>query len=719
MILEIEPMKYLKKSKREPAVELVDLMDLQTDLLEDALRKKSVRDIGSLNESVELFVRKVFLLSKTDFEKFRRVLDSITREYLKQYDYSIDSNTSYPIMLLANPLIRRIIGFYMKGVKTGFEQSDIEVFSYFFGALERIFTLTTSKEYNDLPMKVNFFGTLSPQQPKLEQLYSEMLGLIDELFPLTDENSKTTRWQSSMKEQLVFHLHTIYFFSDDYELKLSTKTVHTIEETLWLKIVETNDLDAFITGCKGLHTYADIQKYQFQEIKLEIDKDLQLHNLLQLSVEIVTLNDYYTLLEACDDIEGQERLINAIRKLAAYSYKLSLLRFTFIRIGAKLIINWKDDHNKESAKWIYWLLFNRQPLFSGYTSANSDFFPTDQKALQKYVTRIDELERSSYMRLDSLKYKPYIDCFILLWLFRNYLWKNTWHNDNISFGNDYTGFEVNQLKNLIQRLPKNDMPLIFEGEDYSNEFEEFYQKLQESLKRLIQRQESKIKSAPLEEDKKQKFEQVVLSKIEDKSSLLGLLMKNTPYEFKGPANVENIEFLDKTPFISDDLPLVKSINALSVYSDACAQNTIIQSDLFIARKLEVQCEKKTITISEMDRLFETSSFSGKLILSHYVFIGYEILKDRMNWNIRSSDGKEYFEDGMKKEIPIHRLGRFSDRKFIFVIDEKYLNNLLKASVVKIEINDNKDNPMEIEVKTKRNIEVAEIGKDLGTLYFLI
>lgn len=719
-------MKYLKKSNREPALELVDLMDLQTDLLEDALRKNSIRDIGSLNESVELFVLKVFNLSQTDFEKFRKVLDSITHEYLKQYDYKIDTNTGYPIILLANPLIRRIIGFYMKGVKTGFVQSDIEIFSYFFGGLERIFNLTTSKESNDLPPKVNFFGTLSPQQPKLEQLYSEILGLIDELFPLMDENSKTTRWQSNMKEQLVFHLHTIYYFSDDYELKLSTKTVHTIEETLWSKIVETDDLDAFIEGCKGLHGYADIQKYQFQEIKLKIDQDIELSKLLRLAAEIVTLNDYFTLLKVCDEIEGQNSLVEDIKKLASYSYKLSLLRFTFIRIGAKLIVSWEDNQDKGREKWVYWLLFNRQPLFSGYTSANSDFFSTDLIVLQKYVARIDELERSSYMRLDSLKYKPFIDRFILLWLFRNYLWsKNTWGNDSISFGNLDTGFEVNQLKNLIDRvllISNDNLPLVFEGKEYIDDFVLFSEKLKTAIDELIKRQQSKILNAPLEEQKKKNFEQAVLSKIADKGSLLGLLMKNIPYEFKESGNVENIEnieFLDKTPFISDDLPLVKSINAISAYSEVCAQNTIIKSDLFIARKLEVQCEKKTLTISEMDHILETSSFSGKLILSHYVFLGYEILKERMNRNNRLSDGKEYFEDGMKKDIAIHRLARFSDRKFIFVLDEKYLDELVKASSAEIEIKDNEHNPLEIEVKTKRNIEVAEIGKELGTLYFLI
>lgn len=721
-------------SNNSPGKRLFDILELQMEILEISLREDNFAKYVRVRNTVSQFLQSLIGISKQDFERFKRIIDLRNNEEEELFnDIKSEDKQLYHEIISGNKVIRFLLRFFLKGTLSAFETSDESKFRIFYIDLNKLFNEITSGTYVVHETR-NFFGE-EYSSPKLKTKFflDESIAAYYDFISVgkafnTDIN---TRQQTFIKYKILFEFHWEYYFKDDFELTLTQETLNLIERIILEQIIEKNDHATFSWICSSLYYIADERYFRWGGLREKVTDKHQtvLLELIDSARSINTIDQFLSFNDSLKEVSTSENesSITEIRKLAIFSLKSALFRYLFIRIGAKLIAKGKHE-------MVYELLFARQPLEVDYINSNHDFFPTEIEDVTEVLANLDKLSYTHFGRFEKKPMNKQRDQFVLLWLLRNYIWKEQQHGYKYAFGlsNIETGPEVEHLQKLLVKLHNlideekniNSPLLTFEGrisEELVEKFQTAVSKIKESI---ISAHLEKIKSADLISDKVSEYRTKVLATLNNQKSLTNFFLRRQGQKFAlsdsvSEGNIRNTQLYDKGPFIDQSLPLISSINADSVYPEVMGKNLSMESDSYLFRKIRRYCKEEYLTIRELSEKLLSSDFKNKTVLSHYIHLGFELLRSEFRRNEGTGKHEGIFTNSQGLETKVYSFYSFSQLKFVMVFGNSAMEEFIAISGVQIEQKDYPEDYLQVLFEGVFNMSIKELeGKQLGTIYYL-
>jgi len=713
-------MKYLKISDRKASAELIDLLDLQIELLRNGLEFDLIRQYTKIVGSFRKKTFSLLELASTDYDKLRRIMSNTTEEYKKFY---VENNEDFfesgmPVLYL-NPLNKRIIRFYFSGLEHAFKESHDEKFNYFYNELLLFLRKLTNSSLNKQKVVSKDFFTGEDSikwEARLIQMFREIMFELSKLITKQISNNELDSDQVMYCARLYWQLYFELILDPEFEPLMIDESINFWEQLLTtfissnLKVNET-----FLLIARELHVYSDHLIRQKQELNEDSFADYR--TLVDKCNRIISRRDFIAfekdLIETFIDTSTPQYI--ALLRVGELGIKVSLLRMALLRVYANASFKGKTQLVVE-------MLFARQPVNSNFINSNNDFFPTEVGFIRQFLI---VYKNQRHFGLNPLRYENLeneIDKVVFIWLYRNAYWFIR-RNENISsfnLGEFQDGYEVSQILNTLRTQLKvadsfdtDLLPTIIINQEDGISIEKFKTLLSDEINRISQSNQDRILDAELDSEKKSSFLEKVKIGINQYSGLFNLFK---PIELSDSAEndiiVENIETFDKTAFIAAGIAANISINAHEVYPSLCVQNFALKRDVLLARELKRYCNSHTLTITEMENYFLKNSFEGKLIITHYLHVGYEILKDRINY-------KDYsFKNLEGKTFQIHQISSFNYLKFVFILDVSRINNFIQSNDPSINLELLVNNRMNAEAKMTSRFRINELDGLIGDFFSL-
>jgi hypothetical protein len=713
-------MKFLKISEKNNPNELIDLQDLQIELLRNGLEFDLIRQYTKI---VSSFRKKTFFLmelANSDFEKFTRIINGINEEYKKFY---IDNNDGFfesgiPVLFL-NPLNKRIIRFYYTGLEHAFLKLENETFNYFYNELLLFLRKLTNSELNQLEIKTKDFFTGEDTfkfEVRLIKMFREIMFELCRLITVQIANAKLNSDQVIFSARLQWSLFFDLILDFDFEILMLEESIQFWEQLLFTFSARHNEpFDTFLIISKELHIYSDnLIRYQ-QELYVEIFEKKR--DLVDKCIWIISNRDFVNFEKDLlnSKIDNSSTEYNTLTKVAKFGLKVSMLRMALIRVYANLL-------SKYNAKVVVDLLFARQPINSNFINSNNDFFPTEVGFIKRFLIVYKNQRHFglNYLRFESQENQ--IDQVVLIWLYRNAFWSIQRNGSKVflNLGEFKNGQEVSQILNNLKilfkvtdQLKNDELPTIKLNNEDGLNLMIFKNILLDEIDRISHSHELQIQNSDLDSEKKNNFLEQVKSGTNHYKGLFNLFTIN---EIKGDENdiilINNTETFDKTPFLSEGIAENISINAHEVFPKLCVQNYSLKRDVIISKQIIKYCNSHKFTISEMEQYFLNNSFNGKLIITNYLNLGYEILRGYYSFD----DGT--FHNLKNEKYQINQINSFNYSKFVFVLDESKTKTLIQSNELKIEMNLVENNNMNAEVKMTSKIRINILDGLIGDFFFL-
>lgn len=724
------------KSNNSPGKRLFDILELQREILEISLQENNLAKYVRVRNTVSQFLQSLITISTEDFERFKRIIDlrNYEEEELFNDIKSEDKQLFYEVTS-SNKIIRFVIRFFLTGIINAFETSDEKKFQIFYIDLNKLLNEITSNKNVSHETKTNLFGEeYSSPNLKTKFFLDEAIAAYYDFISIGEGlNAKeSTRQQSLIKFNILFEIHCEYYFKDDFELTLTQETLNLVERIIQEQFLDKDDETTFSWICSSLYSIADERHYRRDVLREKAvhENQTKLLSIINEAHSVITINQFSIFIEKLEKYSTSEDVssIEEIRNLAVFSLKYALFRYMFIRIGASLIA-------KEKYEMVYELLFTRQPLEGDYINSNHDFFATEINDITVILATLDKLSYTNFGRFERKPLNKQRDQFILLWLFRNYIWKEQDLGFKYAFGlsNIETGTEVEKLQKMLVKLHT----LIEEGKNADSSLLTFQGRISRDLVEKFQNEISKIKEGIISEhlvkienailipEKVSYYKLMVVATLNKQKSLTNFFLRRQDKCFElsdnilYDGNIRNAELYDKGPFIDSSLPLISSINADSVYPQVMGQNLSLQSDSYLFRKLKRHCTEEYLTHRELSEKLRSSILKNKTVLSHYIHLGFELLKDEFRYIDGAGNHDGTFVDSEGFETKVFSFYSYSQLKFVIVFNNPKMDELIKISGVKIEQKDYPEDRLQILFEGEFNMSVKEFeGSELGTIYYL-
>jgi len=716
-------MKYLKKSNRPSSLQLLDLMDLQIELLEEALDRKAIDQYSELCENVEELTQQLLAIADKDYAKFQRILDNTNSAYAKLYTPEIANQEHVKVMMI-NPLVKKITTFYCIGMDAAYIFSNREDFQLFYSAFKRMFIRLTEFSDNSSLPKINVDDSPFSFVPiKYGDFYDGMLNAYSEYsadalhFKMSD---RTTNVQMYFKEMLNFKLYVDCIFDEAFDHSTHLfKTITFLEYIIWEHVVKDGDEKAFRMICLDLHSLA--ADYRDRNEKLYRECPEELRGVARVVDEMTTRYEYGSFLEKLKGLGEplqNHPFLKKIREVAEYNRKYVVLREMIVQLGGRLL-------QRKKYNWLYWLLFSRQPLAADFYSSEPDFFSIREDYLTLFLVQYMSVQRKWAFEFRRRSIKKETNQFIYLWLFRNYVWKRKenheqFHLLSISEERDYIGDiiseileERNELTHIIRRLLRR------ESMDITEYVTGFFDSISSYSKLVKKNSFEKRKEAHPIPRRIKDFSKELNEQFYKKSSLLNIL---SFFSLDKPSEAKQIscgDTVDKQPFIEKKLRTAEmAINAFEVTRSLFANELAMRVDHYLVGELQKRTTEEYTTMLEMEKLLQNGDFADKLIISHYVLLGTELLEDRIT-NIRHDNLQTVeFRNRKGHDVEIYSINHFSRAKFMLILDRRVKDELLHLGYPKVTVNLNEKDPMAVDVEASITIEEWEAKGNVGTFYYL-
>lgn len=723
-----------KDSKHEI---LFQTIFLHKELLLKAIENNDFDKYMELKFSIQEFVKNLWTIAESDFQKFRSIisLKEENDEIFQRDTFNSKDDLEFKILPSKKNILFHILDFYFIAIIEAIKKGDERLFSIFSLDVSTFLAeCTSSTHVKSLKSKGFFDEDYVYESLITEFVYDEFLFFSNEFFfkqALYTEQSENSSF-NFMKYKLLFELLIENFFNESFHLRQSLKTLYFIEKNLIKHLIENDDIQTFKITSSHLYSYAELKKKEFENLRFKFSESNDSIRLKQLNhaININSSSDYSSLNNELKDSPE-------IKKIATASFKLSMLRYSFVRIGAYLV-----KSNRE--EMVYHLLYSRQPLEANFINSNQDFFPTEKQELINFLLSI---EQNKYSNKGVLEKSPSftnndIDAFLALWLFRNYFWKNI-QGYNIDFKLDQVeeGKKVGQYKYLFQKIIKvaknesllNSIFKTLNGRIEIELFNEFIKKLEEDLKETEDEHQIKIQGEVLTDNKIEQFQQNLINRFNKERSLVNLLRKDNgkeeiqaespkPIKIESRVNdfkynIVNQEVFDKINFINEKLVEIQSINADTVLPTVCAKNLSLKGDQFVFNEIKSKCEVNYISASELENILLSNDYSDFSLYSHQINFGYEVLRNKFKYSNVNDDIIGSFTDSKDNSINIKTFVSYSNLKFVMILETEKLNNSIEISPIKLSYYIPEKDDFKVvflaQMKLKLNLDV-----NLGKIYFL-
>lgn len=713
-------MKYLKKSNRTAPAELIDLFDLQIELLSHGLEYDLVRQYTEIVNSFSKKVMCLIDLARSDYDKFRRILSKTSKEYKK---FFVESEEDYfgfgPPILNINPLSKRIIQFYFKALAYAFEKSDEEKFNYFYNELEQLLKKITNAELNVKVVKTTDLFTGTPgvkREARLIQVYHEIMyylsGLIEKELEFTNLKSEQNLYLARIYGQLHFEL----IVDPKFEPLMLNDAID-----YWEKLFRHLSLNSHHTkkSCliiaRELHIYTDQFNREWQVLSAELDMNYP--ELVESSRTLISNRDFVEFEKILNQTieDDNSTIYKSLFSVGTLSLKVSLLRMAVLRVYGQML------HRGDVALVIE-MLFARQPINSDFININHDFFPLDQNFLKGFL-RVFNNQRHFGLRplsYDNFEIEMYQVVFI--WLYRNTYWftRRNAKEPHFNLGRIEDGYEANQILNSLRKLEAigdsktlSSLPELYLNHKLTLNTTIFNKLIEGEITRITEIIEHRTLNAGIEEQTRDEFIEKIQRGISNFSGLFNLFHIALLGDIEGnEIRTLDIEEFDKTPFIRKDTAMNVSINALDVYPDICIRNFSAKRDSLLAGELRRLCKSHTLSVTEMEEYFLNNNFKGKIIITHYLHVGYELLKEKFDY----SNGNYINNEGVSYHI--NQINSFNDLKFAFVLDVTQMKNLINSSNPKISLKIHSKDQMKAICKIESRFKLKSPESLIGDFFVL-
>lgn len=722
------------KSNNSPGKRLFEILELQMEILEISLKENDRTKYVRVRNTVSQFLQKLISIATEDFERFKRIIDLKNQEEEELFnDIKVKDKQLFNDITSSNKTIRFLIKFFLNGVLNAFQTSDEQKFRIFYTDLNNLFNEITSNKYVTHKSLTNLFGD-EYRSPYLKTKFflDESISAYFDFISIGEgfNTSVYTRQQALIKYTILFELHREYYFKDNFELTLTQETLNLIERIIIEQIIDKDDHTAFSWICSSLYSIADEKYYRKDElrVKASTEKQVVILSLIDEARSINTIDQFSAFDDKLNENQSIESFVKEIRQLAVFSVKYALFRYMFIRIGAYLI-------SKERKEMTYQLLFARQPLEVDFVNNNHDFYPTEVEDVTEVLTNLDKLSYKNFGRFEKKPLNKQRDQFILLWLIRNYIWKEQHLGYKYDFGliAPNQGPEVERLKKLLTKF----IDLIYEWKDINSDWLTFQKRIPKEKVDAFEIEISKLKETVLDEhlrkirdalfieEEVNSFKTKVIATLNKQKSLTNFFLRNQGQYFElsenglFEGNIRTIQLYDKGPFIDSSLPLNPSINADSVYPQVMGENLTIQSDSYLFRKIKRYCSEEYLTLRELSEKLLSSNFKDKTILSHYIHLGFELLRDEFDFNMGSGSHEGTFTtlDGSKTKV--YSFYSYSQLKFVLVFNNSKMDQLIDVSRVEISQKDYPEDRLQVLFEGVFNLTIKDLkNEELGTIYYL-
>lgn len=719
IILKIDMMKYLKKSDRTPSEELIDLFDLQIELLNSGLENDLVRQYTDIVNSFHIKVESLLDLVQADYEKFRRVFSDTLTDYKKKFvEGDEDFFISGTPILSVHPLVKRMVLFNFSAIELAYNESDQERFNYFYNELFLFFRKLTDKKLNkEVISKVDFFTgeDIEVHEARLIQIYHEVMRYFISLIKRKIAVDTPTIEQKSNLAKLYFHLHFELILDEEFE-PLMIDSAIDYWERLFTDFIYKDDVeDVCVIISRELHTYSDQLNRERQELST---KEYAPHESLVRSCnEIISRRDFIEFEKKLNlsDLKRESKLYKNLMNIGTLGIKTSLLRMALLRVVGKAVARDKEE-------LIVKMLFARQPVKSNFINSNSDFFPMEIDFIKRFL-RIYNNQRE--FGINPLLYDNVdieINKVVFIWLYRNTYWRTKRDSaiNSFNLGDFENGLEKQQITNALTKLvtvadsfSEGELPPISLNESPILNPTIFRKLVSQEITRISSDLQDAISKSEIDPDKMSGFLTKVEKGIESFPGLFNLLEEESLIESKEhDVFIENEESFDKTPFLPDKVAPNFSLNADVVYPKLCADNFSLKRDYALARELKKHCNPQVFTTTEMENYLLNHSFEGKIIITHYLHLGFEILKESFNY------GEGEFLNKKGEKFKIFQINSFVDWKFVFILDESVLEGLIKADKPTVTLHIDDEDEMKAVAKIVSRFRVEEPKGMIGEFFAL-